>query len=264
VLVVEDDEDVRSTVVDLLSELGYRVLKAKDAQSALAIVESGVAVDLLFTDVVMPGALRSPELARKAQERLPRLAVLFTSGYTDNAIVHGGRLDEGIELLSKPYTREALARKLRHVLRNQQQRSQPTPSRTPGGEVQQAENIQARTLRILLVEDDALIRAASSDMLEHLGHSVTQAADGTEALEALAKQPFDVLMTDLSLPGISGEEVAALAVQRQPELRVIFASGYAAPGIASNPGLKPVMLQKPYNQARAVAALKEAVAVKSG
>ncbi len=123
VLVVEDDEDVRRTVVDMLSELGYRVLKARDAQSALVIIESGVPIDLLFTDVVMPGTLRSPELARKAQDRLPNLAVLFTSGYTENAIVHGGRLDDGIDLLSKPYSREALARKVRHVLRNQQQRN---------------------------------------------------------------------------------------------------------------------------------------------
>jgi CheY-like chemotaxis protein len=116
VLVVEDDAEVRGTVVDLVSELGYRVLKAKDAESALAIVESGVPIDLLFTDVVMPGPLRSPELARKARERIPDIAVLFTSGYTENAIVHGGRLDEGLDLLSKPYTREALARKLRQSL----------------------------------------------------------------------------------------------------------------------------------------------------
>src|SRR5262249_39005529 len=109
VLVVEDDEDVRGTVVEMVSELGYRVLKAKDAVSALAIVESGVPIDLLFTDVVMPGPARSTELARKARERLPNIAVLFTSGYTENAIVHGGRLDEGVDLLSKPYTREALA-----------------------------------------------------------------------------------------------------------------------------------------------------------
>ena len=107
----------------MLAELGYRVLKAKDAQSALAIIESGVPIDLLLTDVVMPGPLRSPELARRARERMPNIAVLFTSGYTENAIVHGGRLDEGIDLLSKPYTREALARKIRHVLRNQEQRS---------------------------------------------------------------------------------------------------------------------------------------------
>ncbi len=123
VLVVEDDDEVRSTVVDMLSELSYRVLKARDAQSALAIVESGVPIDLIFTDVVMPGPLRSPELAVKARQRIPTVAVLFTSGYTDNAIVHGGRLDEGIDLLSKPYTRDALARKVRQVLRNQQQRN---------------------------------------------------------------------------------------------------------------------------------------------
>jgi two-component SAPR family response regulator len=80
------------------------------------VVESGSPIDLLFTDVVMPGALRSPELARKARERVPGIAVLFTSGYTENAIVHGGRLDPGVELLPKPYSREALAHKIRAVL----------------------------------------------------------------------------------------------------------------------------------------------------
>ena len=116
ILVAEDDEEVRATVVETLGELGYRVLKAKDAESALAVIESGAAVDLLFTDVVMPGPLKSSEMARRAQARRPGLAVLFTSGYTQNAIVHGGRLDPGVELLSKPYDREALARKVRHVL----------------------------------------------------------------------------------------------------------------------------------------------------
>jgi CheY-like chemotaxis protein len=116
--VAEDDEEVRATVVEILGELGYRVLKAKDAESALAVIESGAAVDLLFTDVVMPGPLKSSEMAKRAQARLPGLAVLFTSGYTQNAIVHGGRLDPGVELLSKPYDREALARKVRHVLAN--------------------------------------------------------------------------------------------------------------------------------------------------
>lgn len=82
----------------------------------MVIVESGAAIDLLFTDVVMPGLLGARDLARRAQNRLPGLRVLFTSGYTDNAIVHGGRLDEGVELLSKPYTQEELARKLRKVL----------------------------------------------------------------------------------------------------------------------------------------------------
>ena len=121
ILVAEDDEQVCATVVSLLTELGYQVLKAGDAAAALAVIESGARIDLLFTDVVMPGPLRSPDLARKARERIPGLAVLFTSGYTQNAIVHGGRLDAGVELLSKPYTREALARKIRHVLANQKQ-----------------------------------------------------------------------------------------------------------------------------------------------
>ena len=118
VLVAEDDEYVRESVVAMLSDLGYRVIKAKDAHSALAIIESGMPIDLLFTDVIMPGPLRSAELAAKARERIPGLAVLFTSGYTENAMSTGGRLEPNIELLPKPYTREALARKVRHVLAN--------------------------------------------------------------------------------------------------------------------------------------------------
>ena len=116
ILVAEDDAEVRATVVETLRDLGYRVLTAHDATSALSVIESGVAIDILFTDVVMPGALKSPELARKAKERLPGIVVLFTSGYTENAIVHGGRLDANVELLSKPYSREALALKLREML----------------------------------------------------------------------------------------------------------------------------------------------------
>ena len=116
ILVVEDDDDVRATVVELLSELGYRVLRAKDATSGLAIVESGMPIDLLFTDVVMPGPLQSREMAKRAQERIPGLAVLFTSGYTENSIVHGGRLDDSVEFLSKPYTREDLAHRVRACL----------------------------------------------------------------------------------------------------------------------------------------------------
>ena len=118
ILVVEDDDEVRETAVATLRDLGYHVLEANNAQNALTIIENGARIDLLFTDVVMPGSLRSPELARLAKTRLPRLAVLFTSGYTQNAIVHGGKLDAGVELLSKPYTREALANRIRSILTN--------------------------------------------------------------------------------------------------------------------------------------------------
>ncbi len=166
ILVVEDDEGVRATAVEMLTDLGYRVLKAADAASALAVIESGVPVDLLFTDVVMPGALRSPELARRARERLPGIAVLFTSGYTENAIVHGGRLDEGVNLLPKPYTREALSRKIRYVLGSQQQCNAAGPAQARTGASLEK---TARQLSILLVEDEAIIRLSSVDMLQDLG-----------------------------------------------------------------------------------------------
>ena len=226
VLVAEDDEDVRATVVELLADLGYRVLKAKDAQSALAIVESGVPIDLLFTDVVMPGPLRSPELARKARERLPDIAVLFTSGYTDNAIVHAGRLDDGIELLSKPYSREAMARKIRHVLRNQQQRNAASTILAEQRSANPSVAPNLRSLRILLVEDDELVRAGTMEMLKTLGLDILEARDGTSAMNMLQAHPIDVLIADVGLPDISGIDLAANALRHRPHLRVIFASGY--------------------------------------
>lgn len=115
VLLVEDDEDVRITTAEMLSGLGYKVLRAKDADAALAILDSGVAIDLLFTDIVMPGAISTQELARRAQRKIARIAVLFTSGYSDNALLHG-RFEYDVHLIAKPYTREQLDRKLRRVL----------------------------------------------------------------------------------------------------------------------------------------------------
>jgi CheY-like chemotaxis protein len=272
ILVVEDDEDVRGTVVDLLSELGYRVLRAKDAQSALAIVESGVPIDLLFTDVVMPGPLRSPELARKARERLPNIAVLFTSGYTDNAIVHGGRLDEGVDLLSKPYSREAMARKIRQVLRSQaraQALPHPAPTLPPLAPLvplEQAVASDASRLaaRVLLVDDDAMVRFTTADMLGYLGHAVTEAGDATDALRLLSEHAFDVLVTDISLPDLSGDELAMRALSLQPGLRVIFATGYdALPEDSDHQALAGAMLlRKPYNKERIEEAMNAAMAAR--
>src|SRR5690606_24105204 len=106
--------------------------------------------------------------------RLPGLAVLFTSGYTENAIVHGGRLDAGVELLPKPYSRETLARKIRHVLGNQNQRNQASARvaqvQSPAKAVKPSDGAATAGSTILLVEDDALIRISTQDMLESLGH----------------------------------------------------------------------------------------------
>jgi CheY-like chemotaxis protein len=116
ILVVEDDVQVRATVVSTLGDLGYRVLSAADGAEAATILEGPERIDLLFTDVVMPGPVSGRALAARAAALRPGIKILYTSGYTENAIVHNGRLDDGIQLISKPYRREQLAAKLRLVL----------------------------------------------------------------------------------------------------------------------------------------------------
>jgi PAS domain S-box-containing protein len=249
-LVVEDDAAVRATVVELLTELGYRVLEASDGQSALEIIRSGSPIDLLFTDVVMPGPLRSPDLARQGKALLPELEVLFTSGYAENAIVHGGRVDPGVSLLGKPYRREELARKLRHLLRNRQERmaARAAPERV-------LESVNPAHLRILLVEDDEAIRSSACELLEVLGHRVSAVASGEAAQEALAANGFDVLFTDVSLPGMSGVMLAREAVRQHAGLRVIIASGYGGAGGDGMAGA--VLLPKPYDLSQMERALEQ-------
>lgn len=246
ILVVEDDDEVRATAVEMLGDLGYRVLKAPNADGALAIIDSGMAIDLLFTDVVMPGTLRSPELARMARERLPDIAVLFTSGYTENAIVHGGRLDEGVHLLTKPYSRDALARKIRHVLEHDRPvASRPEPVTAPGDAWEPAGD--ATVLEILLVEDDALIRMDIVAMLGELGHSVTDVADGEKAVERLAARSYDLLITDIGLPGMAGTKLADVAKDMQPAIGIVFATGNNQfPGYETYVAAGARILTKPY------------------
>jgi PAS domain S-box-containing protein len=239
VLVVEDDDEVREVAVSMLTELGYRVVKARDAASALVVVDSGIPIDLIFTDVMMPGTLRSPDLARKAKERLPNVAVLFTSGYTQNAIVHGGRLDPGVELLAKPYTREALARKIRHVLANQAQKRVAKRSQHAASE---------RTLKdatVLLVEDDALIRLTTTEMLTDIGCKVKQASTAEEALKILDEQPVEILLTDVGLPGISGLQLARDVHARRLDLRLVLATGDSA-AKSEAAKLGAIFIVKPY------------------
>ncbi|MFK4498930.1 PAS domain S-box-containing protein [Bradyrhizobium japonicum] len=239
VLVVEDDDEVREVAVSMLTELGYRVVKARDAASALVVVDSGIPIDLIFTDVMMPGSLRSPDFARKAKERLPNVAVLFTSGYTQNAIVHGGRLDPGVELLAKPYTREALARKIRHLLANQAQR------RVAQGSQHSANEKSFKDATVLLVEDDDLIRLTTTEMLNDLGCNVKEASTAQEALKILDEHPVDILLTDVGLPGVSGLELARNVYARRPDLCLVLATGDS--GLKSEAArLGAILVVKPY------------------
>ena len=116
ILIVEDDALVREYVVTQISRLGYDTLAANNAAEALAIINGPERIDLLFTDVIMPGGMNGRQLAIESQTRRPGLKILYTSGYTENAIVHHGRLDAGVLLLPKPYLSSDLALMIRTAL----------------------------------------------------------------------------------------------------------------------------------------------------
>jgi CheY-like chemotaxis protein len=231
ILVVEDDEGVRAAVTDLLAELGYHVLKAEGAEKALAILRGGVKIDLLFSDVVMPGPIPTREMARIAAEIDPTIKILFTSGYTQNAIVHNGKLDDGVFLLSKPYRKHELARKLRTLLARPKAESQQAPDSATngaGGVPQPAASHARKPKKALVVDDVALVRMSTADMVGELGLDVAEAGNGQEALDLLTSDPgIDLLVTDLGLPNMSGAELIRLARQQRPALAVLVISGYA-------------------------------------
>jgi PAS domain S-box-containing protein len=129
ILAVEDDALVRTYVTAQLQSLGYKTLSAENAKEALALIDGGAEFDLLFTDIIMPGGINGRELADEAGRRKPSLKVLFTSGYTEDAIVHHGRLDPGVLLLPKPYRKADLARMLRQALAGAPHSTAPQPAR---------------------------------------------------------------------------------------------------------------------------------------
>ena len=116
ILVVEDDQLVREYVLTQLHSLGYVTLDAANAAEALALVDANRHFDLLFTDIIMPGAMNGRQLADEVERRHPGAKVLYTSGYTENAIIHHGRLDAGVLLLAKPYRKSDLASMIRRAL----------------------------------------------------------------------------------------------------------------------------------------------------
>ncbi|HEY4297625.1 MAG TPA: response regulator, partial [Paraburkholderia sp.] len=171
--------------------------------------------------------------------------VLFTSGYTQNAIVHGGRLDPGVELLSKPYSRQQLAVKVRQVLGNSE-----VEAMEPGAaEIRSGDGAgpvaNGQGLRILVVEDDAASLDATCELLTLIGMSPRRAGSAAAALSALEADDFDVLFTDIVMPDMSGTELARRAASIRPELKIIFASGNAIPSHEKFP-FKWSALRKPY------------------
>lgn len=116
ILLVEDDEEVNRFSSEVLREEGYHVISTHDAAAGLRLLDANADIKLLFTDVVLPGGMNGRQLADEALRRRPNLKVLYTTGYTRNAIIHHGRLDADVDLLTKPFTSEALAKKVRQIL----------------------------------------------------------------------------------------------------------------------------------------------------
>jgi CheY-like chemotaxis protein len=246
VLVVEDNDEVRRAVVALLSGWGYRVVAAENPDVAAAVLEKDSAFDLLFTDVVMPGSISAIELAAMAQRLRPGIAVLLTSGYARDLIPAMDRPDYPI--IAKPYRGEELMARLRSVLAAR--RPPPPPVAERSVDAAAPAKATGRPRRVLLVEDEVVLRMSTTDMLEQLGCFVSGVGSGEQALELLTRGgSFDLLLTDLGLPGMSGEELASEARRRFPRLPVVIASGYGRSG-AQAAGMQAEGLQfisKPYS-----------------
>jgi signal transduction histidine kinase len=205
ILAVEDDPDVRAHTTGALRELGYQVLEAANGKIALDILEANPPVDLLFTDVGLPGGMNGRQLAEAARRLRPELNVLFTTGYARNAIVHDGRLDPGVQLLTKPFTFVALSQKLRDML-----------------------DARSGTARILIVEDEELIQMVIAGHLEDMGFSVELAGTAAEAKSKmlLLNGSLDAAIIDMGLPDARGDAVVSELRAIGPALPIVISSGY--------------------------------------
>jgi PAS domain S-box-containing protein len=237
VLVVEDDDDVRNATANCLRELGYQVLEASRPQAALALLDHHPEIDVLFTDIGLPGGLNGRQLAEEAHKRRPTLKVLFTTGYARNAVMHNGRLDPGVELLTKPFTQAALAQKLRDIID-----ARSTPA------------------RVLVVEDEPLIQMLARDYLEEAGLKVDVAGTAADALNKLALIPggVDAALIDMALPDRDGESLVKEIRTFYPSLPLIIASGRSHEELRTSFKEVPLIaiVNKPYTARDLMVALR--------
>ncbi len=232
VLVVEDDDDVRDYSVSSLRNLGYIVFEAPNAAVALQVLRSEPSIRLLFTDLGLPGGMDGKTLAERAQATRPDLRVLITSAYAGNALLHEGRLDQGIDLLSKPFTLSALANRVRQIL------DRPgTPKTSPR--------------RVIIFENDSQLRAMLIEALSGDGYYPEEAATFAQATE-LIESIGDTLggaVVDLGLPDQPGAELISRIRALKPDLPIVVTSGYvdhdAVEWLAQDARTK--IVSKPFN-----------------
>ena len=203
VLVVEDVAAVRAVICKMLERYGYRVLDAADGEAAVRVADAGGEhIHLLLTDVVMPN-INGRDLAALFAKTRPTTKVLFMSGYTDDAIVRHGILEEGIAYLQKPFTPQSLAWKVRGVL----------------------DAGSARPARVLVVDDHEDVRISLRRILEDAGHVVLDAVDGATAIGLLRDTKVDLVITDLFMPGQDGIVTIRRIRKEYPAVKIIAMSG---------------------------------------
>ncbi|OZI46032.1 hypothetical protein CEK29_03770 [Bordetella genomosp. 5] len=239
VLVVEDNDGVREHALHVLRELGYHTLAAAHADAALALIDTPVRIDLLFTDVGLPG-MNGRQLAEATRTRRPWLPVLYTSAYAAESLLRQGRLAPDVSLLAKPYALPDLARQVRARLdeapgeaparglndTDDERHAAPT---APDGATAGSDRP-----RVLVVEDDELLRELTAEMLDGEGYDATLAASGGEALRVMtdgAALGFSAALIDLGLPDMSGADLACELRDRHPALPLLMVSGAPLPSL---------------------------------
>jgi CheY-like chemotaxis protein len=227
VLVVEDDQDVRAHSTGILRELGYDVLEAPLAAVGLQLLERHPEINLLFTDVGLPGGMNGRQLADEARRRRPDLKVLFTTGYARNAIVHDGRLDPGVALITKPFTYSALAAKLSDMLDTHE------------------------APRVLLVEDEILVQMVAAEQLRELGYRVDTAGSATEAMNKLKLLgDIGLVIADVGLPDRRGDVLVGEIRALHPQMPIVIATGYDSAELSRRfaGDSRIALIRKPYTQ----------------
>ena len=260
VLVVEDDEEVRDTVVACSPIWVTACSRPRDAQSALASSRAECRSICCSPTWSCPARMRSTELARKARERIPphRRAVhigLYAERHRPWRPARRRRRAVEQAIHPRSASTEAAPRNPQRAATGGWTHRYSCSGGSDRGHTHPCD-IEPRSLRVLLVEDDAMIRMSTTDMLATLGHKVEEAASAHGALELLENGTFDVLLTDVGLPGMSGSELADQAIKKVPHLRVIFATGYDR--VDSRAG-NAVLLRKPYTENDLAAAMDAAM-----
>jgi len=206
ILVCDDDEVVLDSAAFLLKTRGYTVIRALGGREAIEAAASHTGpIELFLTDVTMP-EMGGWQLAQKLTTQRPDMKVIFMSGYAEDVLRAGASEDEHIEFLQKPPENGTLFRRIRDVL-DAPRRSAPING------------------RILVVDDEEVVRIALRERLEHDGHQVVEASNGTKAIQRLDEDAFDIVITDILMPEKDGLDTLQHVRKTQPDARVIVITG---------------------------------------